>query len=292
MGTYFLGDKLYITSADYALMVEYLEEGVEISINGDGRFGSERVSGSDLIRFAGACFAAGYGIDGFEKEVIGRLYVEDDRIRVMVQGSMNDRVFVKVRPEHFLEMAHICIAKYYPLSGSLSVADYSLTYNLSPSGVLLFLNGKEGQGEIFVEREKASLLVGLIEASFIGRSLGGARLISEKEEKSLYVEEIVEAKEPPERLIVDYVVYGNEKRAVEKPLHEWILSLKEFAKDNGKSPSGVLRAFLRKHGISYDRKILLILREKEKKKEITLRLPVHFAKGFAMVLERWIYAGC
>jgi hypothetical protein len=292
MGTYFLGDKLYITSSDYALMVEYLEEGVEISINGDGRFGSERVSGSDLIRFAGACFAAGYGIDGFEKEVIGRLYVEDDRIRVMVQGSMNDRVFVKVRPEHFLEMAHICIAKYYPLSGSLSVADYSLTYNLSPSGVLLFLNGKEGQGEIFVEREKASLLVGLIEASFIGRSLGGARLISEKEEKSLYVEEIVEAKEPPERLIVDYVVYGNEKRAVEKPLHEWILSLKEFAKDNGKSPSGVLRAFLRKHGISYDRKILLILREKEKKKEITLRLPVHFAKGFAMVLERWIYAGC
>jgi hypothetical protein len=292
MGTYFLGDKLYITSSDYALMVEYLEEGVEISINGDGRFGSERVSGSDLIRFAGACFAAGYGIDGFEKEVIGRLYVEDDRIRVMVQGSMNDRVFVKVRPEHFLEMAHICIAKYYPLSGSLSVVDYSLTYNLSPSGVLLFLNGKEGQGEIFVEREKASLLVGLIEASFIGRSLGGARLISEKEEKSLYVEEIVEAKENPERLIVDYVVYGNEKRAVEKPLHEWILSLKEFAKDNGKSPSGVLRAFLRKHGISYDRKILLILREKEKKKEITLRLPVHFAKGFAMVLERWIYAGC
>jgi hypothetical protein len=292
MGTYFLGDKLYITSSDYALMVEYLEEGVEISINGDGRFGSERVSGSDLIRFAGACFAAGYGIDGFEKEVIGRLYVEDDRIRVMVQGSMNDRVFVKVRPEHFLEMAHICIAKYYPLSGSLSVADYSLTYNLSPSGVLLFLNGKEGQGEIFVEREKASLLVGLIEASFIGRSLGGARLISEKEEKSLYVEEIVEAKEPPERLIVDYVVYGNEKKAVEKPLHEWILSLKEFAKDNGKSPSGVLRAFLRKHGISYDRKILLILREKEKKKEITLRLPVHFAKGFAMVLERWIYANC
>jgi len=292
MGTFFLGDKLYITSSDYALMVEYLEEGVEISINGDGRFGSERVSGSDLIRFAGACFAAGYGIDGFEKEVIGRLYVEDDRIRVMVQGSMNDRVFVKIRPEHFLEIAHICIAKYYPLSGSLSVADYSLTYNLSPSGVLLFLNGKEGQGEIFVEREKASLLVGLIEASFIGRSLGGARLISEKEEKSLYVEEIVEAKENPERLIVDYVVYGNEKRAVEKPLHEWILSLKEFAKDNGKSPSGVLRAFLRKHGISYDRKILLILREKEKKKEITLRLPVHFAKGFAMVLERWIYANC
>ena len=292
MGTYFLGDKLYITSSDYALMVEYLEEGVEISINGDGRFGSERVSGSDLIRFAGACFAAGYGIDGFEKEVIGRLYVEDDRIRVMVQGSMNDRVFVKIRPEHFLEIAHICIAKYYPLSGSLSVADYSLTYNLSPSGVLLFLNGKEGQGEIFVEREKASLLVGLIEASFIGRSLGGARLISEKEEKSLYVEEIVEAKESPERLIVDYVVYGNEKRAVEKPLREWMVSLKEFAKDNGKSPSGVLRAFLRKHGISYDRKILLILREKEKKKEITLRLPVHFAKGLALVLERWIYAGC
>jgi len=290
MGTYFLGDKLYITSSDYAMMVEYLEGGVEISINGNGRFGSERVFGSDLIRFAGACFSAGYGIDGFEKEVIGGLYVEGDRIRVMVQGSMNDRVFVKVRPEHFLEIAHICIARYYPLSGQLVVADYSLTYNLSPSGVLLFIRGKEGQGEIFVEREKASLLVGLIEASFIGRSLGGARLISEKEEKSLYVEEIVEAKEEPERLILDYVVYGNEKRAVERPLREWMLSLKEFAKDSGKSPSGVLRAFLRKHGINYDRKILFIL--KEKRKEASLRLPVHFAKGLALVLERWIYAGC
>jgi len=290
MGTFFLGDKLYITSSDYALMVEYLEEGVEISINGNGRFGSERISGSDLVRFAGACFSAGYGIDGFEKEVIGGLYVEDDRIRVMVKGAMNDRVFLKVRPEHFLEIAHVCIARYYPLSGHLSVADYSLTYNLSPSGVLLFIRGKEGQGEIFVEREKASLLVGLIEASFIGRSLGGARLISEKEEKSLYVEEMVEAKETPERLIVDYVVYGNEKRTVEKPLHEWVVSLKEFAKNGGKSPSGVLRAFLRKHGINYDRKILLILREK--KKEVSLRLPVHFAKGLALVLERWIYAGC
>ncbi len=290
MGTFFLGDKLYITSSEYALMVEYLEGGVEISINGNGRFGSERVSGSDLVRFAGACFSAGYGIDGFEKEVIGGLYVEQDRIRVMVQGSMNDRVFVKIRPEHFLEIAHICIARYYPLSGNLAVADYSLTYNLSPSGVLLFIRGKEGQGEIFVEREKASLLVGLIEASFIGRSLGGARLISEKEEKSLYVEEIIEAKESPERLIVDYVVYGSEKRAVERPLHEWMVSLKEFAKDGGKSPSGVLRAFLRKHGIGYDRKILLIL--KEKKREVSFRLPVHFAKGLALVLERWIYAGC
>jgi hypothetical protein len=290
MGTFFLGDKLYITSADYALMVEYLEGGVEITINGNGRFGSERVSGSDLVRFAGACFSAGYGIDGFEKEVIGGLYVEHDRIRVMLQGSMNERVFVKVRPEHFLEIAHICISRYYPLTGQLVVGNYSLTYNLSPSGVLLFIRGKDGQGEIFVEREKASFLVGLIEASFIGRSLGGARLISEKEEKSLYVEEIVEAKENPERLIVDYVVYGNEKKAVEKLLHEWMVSLKEFAKENGKSPSGVLRAFLRKHGISYDRKILLIL--KEKKKETTLRLPVHFAKGLAMVLERWVYAGC
>jgi hypothetical protein len=290
MGTFFLGDKLYITSADYALIVEYLSAGVEIAINGNGRFGSERVSGSDLVRFAGACFSAGYGIDGFEKEVIGGLYVEPDRIRVMVQGSMNDRVFVKVRPEHFLEIAHICISRYYPLTGQLMVGNYSLTYNLSPSGVLLFIRGKDGQGEIFVEREKASFFVGLIEASFIGRSLGGARLISEKEEKSLYVEEIVEAKENPERLIVDYVVYGNEKKAVEKPLHEWMVSLKEFAKENSKSPSGILRAFLRKHGISYDRKILLIL--KEKKKETTLRLPVHFAKGLAMVLERWIYAGC
>jgi hypothetical protein len=290
MGTFFLGDKLYITSADYALMVEYLSAGVEITINGNGRFGSERVSGSDLVRFAGACFSAGYGIDGFEKEVIGGLYVEHDRIRVMLQGSMNERVFVKVRPEHFLEIAHICISRYYPLTGQLAVGNYSLTYNLSPSGVLLFIRGKDGQGEIFVEREKASFFVGLIEASFIGRSLGGARLISEKEEKSLYVEEIVEAKENPERLIVDYVVYGNEKKAVEKPLHEWVVSLKEFAKDSGKSPSGVIRAFLRKHGISYDRKILLIL--KEKKKETMLRLPVHFAKGLAMVLERWIYAGC
>jgi hypothetical protein len=290
MGTFFLGDKLYITSADYALMVEYLSAGVEITINGNGRFGSERVSGSDLVRFAGACFSAGYGIDGFEKEVIGGLYVEPDRIRVMVQGSMNERVFVKVRPEHFLEIAHICISRYYPLTGQLAVGNYSLTYNLSPSGVLLFIRGKDGQGEIFVEREKASFFVGLIEASFIGRSLGGARLLSEKEEKSLYVEEIVEAKENSERLIVDYVVYGNEKKAVEKPLHEWMVSLKEFAKENSKSPSGVLRAFLRKHGISYDRKILLIL--KEKKKETTLRLPVHFAKGLAMVLERWIYAGC
>jgi hypothetical protein len=290
MGTFFLGDKLYITSSDYALMVEYLDGGVDITINGNGRSGSERVSGSDLIRFAGACFSAGYGIDGFEKEVIGGLYVEPDRIRVMVHGSMNDRVFVKVRPEHFLEIAHICVARFYPLAGQFAVADYSLSYNLSPSGVLLFIRGKEGQGEIFVERERASLLVGLMEASFIGRSLGGARLISEKEEKSIYVEEIVEAKEDPEKLIVDYVVYGSEKRAVEKPLREWMVSLKEFAKDSGKSPSGVLRAFLKKHGIGYGRKILLIL--KEKKREVSLRLPVHFAKGFALVLERWIYAGC
>jgi hypothetical protein len=30
-------------------MVEYLEGGVEISINGNGRFGSERASGIDLV---------------------------------------------------------------------------------------------------------------------------------------------------------------------------------------------------------------------------------------------------
>jgi hypothetical protein len=289
MGTFFLGNKLYITSSDYALMVEYLEEGVEVSINGGGRLGSERVLGSDLIRFAGACYSAGYGIDGFEKEVIGRLYVEDDRVRVMVHGSMNDRVFVKVRPEHFLEMAHICLAKYYPLSGNLSVADYSLEYNLSPSGVLLSIKDKNGRGEIFIEREKASLLVGLIEASFIGRSLGGARVISEKEEKSLYVEEIIEAKEDPEKLVVDYLVSGNGKKEVARPLREWMVSLREFAKDNGKSPSGVLRAFLRRHGVAYDRKIVLLLREK--RGDRVMRLPVHFAKGLSLIVSRWLYAG-
>jgi hypothetical protein len=289
MGTFFLGNKLYITSSDYALMVEYLEEGVEVSINGGGRLGSERVLGSDLIRFAGACFSAGYGIDGFEKEVVGRLYLEDDRIRVIVHGSMNDRVFVKVRPEHFLEMASICIARYYPLSGRLLVGDYSLEYNLSPLGVMLFIKDKNGQGEVFVEREKASLLVGLIEASFIGRSLGGARVMSEREEKSLYVEEMVEAKDDPEKLVVDYVSLGNSKQDVAKPLRDWMVSLREFAKDNGKSPSGVLRAFLRRHGIAYDRKIVFLLREK--RREYAIRLPVHFAKGLSLVISRWLYAG-
>jgi hypothetical protein len=289
MGTFFLGNKLYITSSDYALMVEYLEEGVEVSINGGGRLGSERVLGSDLIRFAGACFSAGYGIDGFEKEVVGRLYLEDDRIRVIVHGSMNDRVFVKVRPEHFLEMASICIARYYPLSGGLLVGDYSLEYNLSPLGVMLFIKDKNGQGEVFVEREKASLLVGLIEASFIGRSLGGARVIAEREEKSLYVEEMIEAKDDPEKLVVDYVSLGNSKQDVSKPLRDWMVSLREFAKDNGKSPSGVLRAFLRRHGIAYDRKIVFLLREK--RREYAIRLPVHFAKGLSLVISRWLYAG-
>jgi hypothetical protein len=287
MGTAFLGNKLYITSSDYGLTIEYLDEGIEVSINGGGRFGRERIMGSDLIRFAGACFSAGYGIDGFEKEVIGGLYVDQDRIRVIVEGSLNDRVFVRVRPEHFLEAAHVCIAKYYPLSAELVVSHYSLAYSLSPTGVLLSLKAKDVQGEIFIEKEKVSLLIGLIEASFIGRSMGAARVLSEKEGKSLYVEEIIEPKEDPNKLVVDYLVYEDKKKEVSKSLREWMMSLREIAKDTGKSPSGVMRAFLRRHSMGYDRKILFLL--VGKKEEYAVRLPVHFAKGLALVLSRWVY---
>jgi hypothetical protein len=68
-----------------------------------------------------------------------------------------------------------------------------------------------------------------------------------------------------------------------------MVTLREFAKDNGKSPSGVLRAFLRRQGIAYDRKIVFLLREK--RKEHVIRLPVHFAKGLSLVINRWLYAG-
>ncbi len=285
-----LGNRFYIGYEDYGLVIEYLEDGIEFAISGNSRAGRERIRGSDLLRFVGACFSAGYSVDGFEKEVIGKLYVDVDRIRVVVEGSLNDRVFVKLKPNHFLEIAYLSLARYYPREGVLSVMDYSVRYRLSSSGVLLVLSNGQKSASIFVEKDRVPLLLGAIETSFIGRMVSSGVIFSEKEGKRLYVDEYIEPKEDPNRVIVDYLVLKNSQQKVEKPLYEWIVYLKDLAKELSKSHSGVLRSFLKRHSIAYDRKFLLSM-NLSKTERLQVRLPIHFAKGLALVLQRWLYDG-
>lgn len=289
MGIVLLGNRFYVASADYGLVIEYLQDGIEFAISGGGRAGKEVIKGGDLVRFAGACFAAGYGIDGFQKEVIGGLYIEPDRVRVLVSGSLNDRVFVKIKPEHLHEIAYVSFGRFYPKEGVLSVANHSLEYRLSPEGVHLLLKEEGNQESVFVNKSVVALLLGAIEVSFIGKLTGSAKVQLEGENKSLYVDEFIEPKEDPNTVVVDYLTTKDGRQEVSKPLHAWVVHLRDLARDLSKSPSGVLRAFLKKHGIDYSRKFLISVKS-GKDKRVQVRLPMHFAKGLALLLQRWFYA--
>lgn len=290
MSLVMLGNRFYVASADYGLVVEYLEDGIEFAVSGNGRAGKEVILGQDLVRFVGACFSAGYGIDGFEKEVINGLYIEPDRIRVLVSGSLNDRAFVKVKPEHLIELAYISLHRYYPKEGKFSIMEYELSYALSPKGMLLKLKDKERQESVFVEKAEIALLIGVIETSFVGRLVGSGRVSVEKGKKVLYVDEIVEPKADPNTVLTDYLTTKEGKQEVSKPLYAWLVYLRDLAKEHSRSPSGVIRSFLRKHGINYDRKILFSVGV-SRDKRVQVRLPIHFAKGLSLLLQRWLYGG-
>lgn len=284
-------NKIYLTAFSHSLIVEYEEDGIFLHVTGENGYGKAFIPVKDMARFVGACFSAAYAIDGFEKEVINNLYIDRDRIRVIKEGSLNDRVFVKLSPEDLMILAFETLKiPLNVINGEFSLVNHSFVYEITPSGVLLELCEENKKGSIYLTKEQITLLISAVESCFTGRLSKPVKIEREDKKNSLLIDEFIEAKAPPEKAIEDvWINENNEKQNYIKPLYEWVAIIKEKARDMQRPAGAFLRSFFMKHSISYDRKILFGL--KEGKEVIVVRLPVHFAKGLSFLLMRWFLNG-
>ena len=103
------------------------------------------LSGFSAFRFIGACFSAGYKIDGFVKERIGGTLVELDRIRVYREDVHKpDRVFEKFSQDEFIMIATYLQKELKINELIFSLKDkegkFSISVNVSPEKITFFDN--------------------------------------------------------------------------------------------------------------------------------------------------------
>jgi len=70
------GNQVWVASVDMLLRVIPTEGSVSLWLTGRGLKASDMLNSSNLIRFVGGCFAAGYGMADFTAEVVSKTKVE------------------------------------------------------------------------------------------------------------------------------------------------------------------------------------------------------------------------
>jgi len=117
------------------------EDNIKILVEKD-RKAEASLSGFSAFRFIGACFSAGYKIDGFDKERIGKTLVEPDKIRVYKDEL--DRVYEKFTQDEFITIATYIQKniKSNELVFSLKNKEETFNYsvNISPTKLVVFDN--------------------------------------------------------------------------------------------------------------------------------------------------------
>lgn len=285
-------EKIVVVAHDYAITIEQNGSHTLFIISGEKGVGKEKLSDVELVRFAGACQCGGMGADGFQKEVIKALHIDPDRIRVLLEGSTTERIFVKLRPEEFFQLATLSLMHSYPKKGQFDIMSNSFVWSLGENTATFSVTENNKSMSIKLIRDQICVLSGAIQGALLGKLITPAILESlgpfGKSSLALVVDEFIEAKDDPQKILQDTWSDGQK---VSFPLFRWVEEIRERARKLEKPSSGYLRAFLKKHSISYDRKIVFSVRDKQLRAQVSFRMPIHYAEGLRLLFMRWLYNG-
>lgn len=279
-------ERVMVVSHDYLVAFEFSEDSTMVLISGEKGVGKEFLSDLEMVRFAGACQCAGMGLDGFQKEVIKGLYIDPDRIRVLMENNPTERVFVKLRPEEFFQLASLSMLRTYAKEGYFEIVGNVFSWSLMHKNIQITIREKEKSLSVNLYRDDVGVVIGAIQGATLGRLITPVRTEGLGKPYLLVIDEFIEPKEDPTKSIQDAWTDG---RQVQMSLYAWTEEIIKRARNIEKPFSGFLRSFLKKHSISYDRKILFSIRNRSSKESVSFRMPLHYAEGFRLLLTRWLY---
>ena len=214
-----------------------------LSVNGDGNNVSFRLfcdvgksleaklGSSHVPRFMGAVFCAAYGIDGFNKEIIGDVYIERDRIRV--RDKNGDRFFVKVHSVDFFSLLFYAKSKVVqPGVFSVGTPKKRVSVTRLSDGISFAFSS----GSVKVSGREVMRLGASLAGSLFGRYWDPEPVNTNGGVVKVY--EVVE-------------LHPELKKSLEKDL----LRVKVYAREKGENPNLALRKYLRAMKIPYSRKV-------------------------------------
>jgi hypothetical protein len=275
------GSQVWVASFDMLLRVIPNEASVSVVLSGRGLKAGDILSSSNLIRFVGGCLAAGYGMAGFEAEVVSKTKVETERIRVEKEGMEGDRAYILLNPEEFIYIGKMSSKTVAYTKCQIEFHGNRLELEFQDRGLFVAIENSLGKREeVFLyDRSQMFRFFASMLASAFGREKALQRVGTE--DKSLAVGEKIEIKEDTQKLLEVSVKRPDGSVVKEtRTIEEWVRQIRENAKKAGKSANAMVRVFLRQREIPFDGKVFIRINEVE------MRLPPHWALGIYEVFEK------
>lgn len=228
------------------------------------------LSGFSAFRFIGACYGAGYRIDGFSKERIGRTLVETDKIRVYREEEENgkpDRVY-----EVFSQDEFITIATYIQKNIKSNELVFSLkknegvdfSINISPDKLAVFDNQTMNMKALNLNPFLILRMKAIIELAVLG--LLPKPVFIKGTENNISIGEAV----VPEQQLT-------------QQQEENVKKIIDVSKNQGLNQYALVRQYYKQQKIPYTRKVILQIGEKTDK--IKVHLPVSYAFAVKVFFE-------
>jgi len=275
------GSQVWVASFDMLLRVIPSEGSVSVLLSGRGLKASDVFGSSNLIRFVGGCLAAGYGMAGFEAEVVSKTKVENERIRIDKEGMEGDRAYILLNPEEFIYIGKMASKTVGYTKCQIDFHKNKFELEFQDRGLLVAIEDSLGKREEVFLHDRSQMFrffAGMLASAF-GREKSLQRIGTE--DRNLVVGEKVEIKEDTQKLLEVSVKRPDGSVVKEvKTIEEWVRQIRENAKKAGKSPNAMVRAFLRQRDIPFDSKVFIRI------KDVEMRLPPHWALGIYEVFEK------
>lgn len=226
------------------------------------------LSGFSAFRFAGACISAGYKIDGFTKERIGKILVELNRIKVHVDTNDKiDRIYESFTPDEFITIANYTkkMLKSNEIICSIQKENaFSFSINLSKNKLVVFDNQTMEMKAVNLNEFTKLRLASALELAVIG--LLPNPVVIQGSENNLVISEVI---------IPDVELDEKHKENVNKII--------TAAKNNSLNQYALIRQYYKQQKIAYTRKILLKIGKGLNK--IKVHLPVSYALAMHLFLK-------
>ena len=278
----FLEKELVITSNE-VLLRALLGSGLSLALAGRGWNAKAYLTGPYLVRFVGGCLASGYGLSDFGVEVVSGVQIEHEKLRVLKEGSTNDRGLIRLSPEEFIFLGLFCSKGVEYTTVDLDFQRNFVSLRREDYGFVLRLVDAKGLQEQVLLSQKSDILrfFSALFASALGREKQAQRIAGE--DNYVKVKEKVEIKDDLNKVIQLPIKTANgNTKLEEKTLSEWLSFIHNTAQTAGKSPQAVLKSFLKKHNILYSCKVSLTINNVE------VRIPSHWALGLYQCFEKYL----
>ena len=223
------------------------------------------LSGFSAYRFTGACISAGYKIDGFTKERIGKTLVEHNKIRVY--RDVNDRVYETFTPDELITIANYLkgLIKSEEIVCSIQKENaFSYSINISKDKLVVFDNQTMNMKAITLNEFLSLRLKSVLELAVIG--LLPNPVVLKGIENNLTLSEVV---------IPEGELENKHKENINKII--------TAAKNNSLNQFALIRQYYKQQKIQYTRKILLRIGKGTNK--LTVHLPVSYAFAIQIFLR-------